>query len=760
MENDWLYLVLFLGFFFWILGLRKLSKEQLIISGFVFLLFFIRGDLVEKNNITVLSGNETTFTVMLQQPIKIDGNLFSAYAKDKKSGEKLLLQYSISSLEEKERLGRLTPGVICAVSGELERPRPASNANAFDYQKYLRHKGIYWRLKTDELNPHYSVQSSGPIVFIQNLRQKGTSHIYEHFPEELAPLVAALVFGDRTTMAPDLLEAYEDLGIVHLLAISGLHVGMLAGLLFYVCLRLQLTREKATNILIFFLPFYSILTGASPSVIRACAMMLIVLLFAKYSCKFKTSPLDTICIVFFVYIFMDPNVIYDIGFQLSFFITFSLLLSTPLLAKLRFKPLALLFCTSFIAQLSSVPIMLYHFYEFSLLGIVANIVYVPLFSIIILPVFLMAFLLHLLLGSFMEPVLFLLDDIVSMINGLTKIFSNLPFSVIILGRPLPILLFLYFITIPFTLSCLEKAKTVGRIALLLLMPLAIMFFQYGGNHYCAKGEVTMIDVGQGDSILIKLPNNRGTYLIDTGGNLQYETEEWKKRRNHFETGEDIVAPFLKSKGITKLDKLILTHGDMDHVGGALALLQSVTINEVVLPNSNEPSEPEENIIKMCQEKNISIHYALQGDYWSTAETQFYVLAPFSDNMSRNNQSIVIYARLGGLNWLFTGDLETKGEALLMAYYPSLEVDVLKIGHHGSNTSTSDEFLDTLNPNTALISAGVKNRFGHPQQEVINRLQQRHIQIYRTDHDGAISYYFENERGTFSAQLHSIVNRKE
>lgn len=760
MENDWMYLVIFLGFFFWIIGLRKLSKEQIIISGFVFLLFFIRGDLVEKNNITVLSGNETNFTVMLQQPIKIDGNLFSAYAKDKKSGEKLLLHYSISSLEEKERLGRLAPGFICAVSGELEKPRPASNENAFDYQEYLRHKGIHWRLKTDEINPHYSVQSSGPVVLIQNLRQKGTSHIYGHFPEEMAPLVAALVFGDRTAMAPDLLEAYEDLGIVHLLAISGLHVGMLAGMLFYICLRLQLTREKATNILIFFLPFYSILTGASPSVIRACAMMLIVLLFAKFSRKFKTSPLDTICIVFFVYIFMEPNVIYDIGFQLSFFITFSLLLSTPLLSKLRFKPFVLLFCTSLIAQLSSVPIMLYHFYEFSLLGIIANIVYVPLFSIIILPVFLMAFLLHLLFGSFMDPVLLLLDDIVSMINGFTKIFSNLPFSVIILGRPLPILLFLYFITIPFTLSRLEKAKSVGRIALLLLMPLTIMFFQYGSNHYCATGEVTMIDVGQGDSILIKLPNNRGTYLIDTGGNLQYETEEWKKRRNHFETGEDIVAPFLKSKGITKLDKLILTHGDMDHVGGALALLQSVTINEVVLPYSNEPSGLEENIIKMCQERNIPIYYALQGDNWSTAETQFYVLAPFSDNMSRNNQSIVIYAHLGGLNWLFTGDLETKGEALLMAYYPSLEADVLKIGHHGSNTSTSDEFLDFLKPKTALISAGVKNRFGHPQQEVINRLQQRHIQIYRTDHDGAVSYSFGSKGGTFSGYLHSIVYRKK
>lgn len=760
MDNDPLFLILFVGFFLWLLGLRKLPKKLMFIPVIIFLLFFIRGEFVEKRNQTVLNGNETTFTVILQQPIKIDGNSFSAYAKDQKSGEKLLLQYMISSLEEKKKLERLAPGFKCAVSGELERPMPASNPNSFDYQEYLRHKGIFWKLTTIQLKPDYSVKPSGPIVFIQYLRQRGTSNIYDHFPEEMAPLAAALVFGDRSTMDPDLLEAYEKLGIVHLLAISGLHVGMLAGILFYVLLRLQISREKATNILIVFLPFYSVLTGASPSVIRACAMMLVVLLFAKYSRQLKIAPIDTICIVFFLYIFIVPNVIYDVGFQLSFFVTFSLLLSSLLLAKLRFKPLALLICTSFIAQLSSAPIMLYHFYEFSLLGIVANMVYVPLFSIIILPFLLVVFLLYLLLGSFMDPILFLLNHIVSMINWFTKLLSQFPFAVITLGRPLPVFLFLYFITIPFTLFCFEKAKTIGRTAVFLLIPATIMVLHYGSNHYGAKGEVTMIDVGQGDSIFIKLPNNKGTYLIDTGGNLQYETAEWKKRRNLFDTGENIVVPFLKSKGITKLDKLILTHGDIDHVGGVKAILQSVIVKEVVLPKSHEPSELEENIIKLCKEKKISIRYAFRGDGWSTTEARFFVLAPLSDNMSRNNQSIVIYAHLGGLNWLFTGDLETKGEALLMAYYPNLAADVLKVGHHGSNTSTSDEFLDFLQPKTALISAGVNNRFGHPQDEVLRRLQERDMQIYRTDRDGGISYYFSKEGGTFFTQLHRIVNKNE
>lgn len=760
MEKNGLFLILFLGFFLWLLGLRKLPKKLMIIPAIIFLLFFIRGEVVEKNNGTVLHGTETTFSVMVQQPIKIDGNSFSAYAKDQKSGEKLLLQYKISSLEEKKKLERLTPGYICTVSGELEKPLPASNPNAFDYQEYLWHKGIFWRLKTVQLMPDDSVKPSGPIVFIQYLRQKGTTYIYEHFPEETAPLVAALVFGDRTTMEPDLLEAYENLGIVHLLAISGLHVGMLVGILFYVLLRLQISREKATNILIAFLPFYSILTGASPSVIRACAMMLVLLFFAKYSRRLKIAPIDTICIVFFFYIFIVPNVIYDVGFQLSFSVAFALLLSSPFLTKLRFKPQALLICTSFIAQLSSVPIMLYHFYEFSLLGIVANIIYVPLFSIIVLPLLLVVFLFHLFLGSFMDPILYFLDYTVRMINGFTKSLSRLPFSVITLGRPLPFFLSLYFITIPFTFFRLEKAKTIRRSALLLLIPIAMMLLHYGSNHYGAKGEVTMIDVGQGDSIFIKLPNNKGTYLIDTGGNLQFETVEWRKRRNPFDTGENIVVPFLKSKGITKLDKLILTHGDIDHVGGAMALLQSVSVNEVVLPKSHEPSELEENIIELCKEKNIPIRYAWKGDSWSTTEARFYVLAPMSDSMSRNNQSIVLYAQLGGLDWLFTGDLETRGEALLMAYYPSLTVDVLKIGHHGSNSSTSDDFLDYLQPKTALISAGVKNRFGHPQQEVISRLQKLDIRIYRTDKDGAISYYFRNEGGTFFTQLHRIVYKDE
>lgn len=335
------------------------------------------------------------------------------------------------------------------------------------------------------------------------------------------------------------------------------------------------------------------------------------------------------------------------------------------------------------------------------------------------------------------------------LHDLTLDISKLPFNTIVLGRPDYILLVAYILSILFFFYKWEKEETPKSVMKAFLVPLAIIFFHICTNVWQLKGEVTMIDVGQGDSILIQLPFNRGTYLIDTGGTLRFATDEWKERKKSFEVGEDVLVPFLKSKGITTLDKLIITHGDMDHAGGAFALMEQINVKEVVLPNIEEQSELEQRLIDKCEEIKVPVYFASQGDRWSAGNTEFVVLSPKEKTATdKNDASIVLYTELGGLKWLFTGDLGVEGEEKIIDTFKHLKVDVLKVAHHGSKTSTGEEFLEKIQPKVALISVGLNNRFGHPHQEVVDRLKEHDIIIYRTDEQGAIIYHFIGDKGTF------------
>lgn len=748
------FFIIFLGFLFFLIKRKGSTLSQILLVVLIFLSFFIKTVIEDSHNLTKLSGEQQDFTFLLLQPLTIDGNLFQSQARDMITGEKVIFQYKIKSEQEKEKLKQLQIGAKCKVKGTLEQPNQAGNPGSFDYRKYLRHQNIFWIFNSNFLQS--CTEYSSPLIAIQKIRQNGVSYLHSHFPAETAALAAALIFGEREYINPDLNEAYQRLGIVHLLAISGLHVGMLTGILYYIGLRMNVTHEKMTTSLIIFLPVYAILTGSSPSVIRACLMLELLLVVKKLKIGQTVPPIDTISFVAFTYLLFQPYVIYNIGFQLSFSVTFSLILAAPLLKKYTVNQFNLLLVTSMIAQLASMPILLYHFYEFSLVSFLINIVYVPLFSSIVLPVILLLFILHLLMGNMVFPLLSLFDFYLMTLNKVTKGISLFPYSTLTVGRPSSVVIFLYLIGIPYFFYKWGGTKNRQSFLLLLLIPLGMLFVQYSSQKLHPYGEVTMIDVGQGDSILITLPLNRGTYLIDTGGALSFERAEWTERRDPFEVGADVIVPYLKSRGITKVDKLILTHGDADHAGGAISLLNSIKVNEVVLPKIAEASSIEKDIIRTAGEKKIPIHYGSRGRQWKADGIRFRILSPALDtNLERNDASIVLYAELGGLQWLFTGDIEERGEEELMAAYRNLRVDVLKVAHHGSKTSTTEKLLQTYKPKIALISVGKNNRFGHPHEEVIERLGEHNVKIYRTDLNGAISFRFRGGRGTFFANHHTM-----
>ena len=751
MENVFLFLIITMIFFILLLQRVKIEIKYLTLFLVIFSFFFVRAHLEIESNQTGYSGNERNYILLFNEMGKVNGDLMTMVVTDQESKEPLLLRYKIRTENEKELLqNELSPGMVCRVNGLLEKPSESTNPNSFNYKEYLLQNGIHWILEPEAIHLDSCQNSPNLLTSIKRFRTEGIRYLENYFPKETVPLAAALLFGSSDLISAETMDDYRDLGIVHLLAISGLHIAIVVAIFYQLLLRVGITRENCVLLLLLCLPLYGILTGASPSVNRSIMMTMILLICRRWGSAFSISPLDGICVTFLIYVFITPYVIYNVGFQLSFIVTFTLLVSIPFILEDIDQPISALLSTSFLSMLSSAPILLYFFYEFSVISLAVNLIYIPLFNIVVLPLVLACFILHLLFKGMVDPLLYLLNKVIIWMNTMTEIIAQLPFNLVVLGKPSIFILILYIVGLTFFLIRWEKQrKNSWHKFCLLFIPLFLFASQYLLTTYSKEGEITVLDVGQGDSIFINLPYGKGTYLIDTGGQLLFEREAWQMKKRPYEVGRDTVVPYLKSKGITTLDKLIITHGDSDHAGGAEAVLNELKVEELVLPNVHEKSELEEKLINLATQKRIKIRFVQKGDQWKVENQIFTILSPDEGTSSnQNNSSIVLYTEMGGLRWLFTGDLEEEGEKTLIDRYPDLKIDILKVGHHGSQTSSSDPFLDALQPKLAIISAGRNNRFNHPHPDVLDALEKRKIKTLRTDLSGAITYKFVKETGTF------------
>ncbi|WP_026572390.1 DNA internalization-related competence protein ComEC/Rec2 [Bacillus sp. UNC438CL73TsuS30] len=742
-------------FFSLVFTYKKYSSPQLFLLIVFFLVFFLSAQHAKITSQTVIPSSTKVFYLEFTDETKIDGDLLQVMAKEKAYKEKLLIRYRIHTEAEKGVIkNKSFYGRVCKVSGELSKPSIAKNPNAFNYREYLANKKIYWIVETQK-NPLQTCipQKFTPIVFIKELRFFGIHYLETHFPPEISSLSAALIFGDRSLLSPEVLADYQKTGIVHLLAISGLHVSLLIGMVYYIGIRSGLTREFMTQILLFLLPIYAILTGGSPSVIRAVLMIFLVLITVKWKNKIKLLPIDAISIAFILYLLINPMVVYDVGFQLSFTVSFAIIVSAKIILKKYQNSLAKMLVTSIIAQLASLPLLLYHYFGVSLISIAANLLYIPLFSFVFLPGLYLLFFIQIIFQTTPSILLSFFIKTITLSNQLIHYLSDFSIALFVPGRPGILFLILYMAAILTVFFAWETPSYVKKKLHIVVLTGFLVSFQIVWNWLNPVGEVTMIDVGQGDSILIHLPSGKGNYLIDTGGTVSFTEENWRRREQPYEIGRDVVIPFLKGRGITKIDKLILTHGDMDHIGGTFAILKEMKIEQILMPSVKEPSNTELKIIHEAKKKGISVKKVSRGMTWRIKENLFYVLSPEKNfEGERNSGSITIFAKIGGLTWFFGGDLDKEGEERVIHHYPELTVDILKAGHHGSKTSSAEDFIQQIKPRVALISAGEKNRFGHPHKETLDILKKYHVFIYRTDQQGAITYHFYNGHGTFSTFL--------
>lgn len=660
-------------------------------------------------------------------------------------GEKWASSYKMELVAEKEKLSQIEPGTACTFTGSLEKPKNATVPGTFDYNQYLYSQHIHWNYSITAIQ---NCSTADGIQYrLLSVRKSLISFMNDHVPETSAGIVQALILGDRFYLMDDVLEAYQKLGVVHLLAISGLHVGIVTAGIFYVLIRIGITREKAAILLLLFLPVYTILTGAAPSVMRAALMSGLYFIGSLWGKRM--DPSIVICLSYLILLLFHPYHLFQIGFQLSFAVSFSLILSSSIFKKLQSGGLVQLAMVSLIAQLGSLPILIYYFQQFSLISIPMNIIMVPFYTMFVMPFSMIGFLLLSLSEPVGEYLFYWFDYIMRWSDKLIKYAADIEQFTVIAACPNALVLFGLIGSIVVLLTAMEKSALYQRLLSVLLF-IAMLFLVVIFPRLDPEGEVDMLDIGQGDSMFISAPYQRGHVMIDTGGILSYLTEPWREKRHPFSLSEKVLIPFLTAKGIKQLDALILTHADQDHIGEAKALIKRHKVKQLIVPKGFVSEPNDEKVLRTAQQEGIRITEVKRGDTFQIKDLQFRVLSPETPDLnSKNNSSLVLWMKTGHLSWVLTGDLEKEGEQEIMKAFPDLKADILKAGHHGSKGSTGEEFVRHLKPKAAIISAGENNRYHHPHQEVLDILKAHSVRIFRTDQSGTIQYRFKSGFGTFS-----------
>lgn len=649
-------------------------------------------------------GKITNQTVAIQtDSVTVDGNFLKLTGKIKR--KKYLIYYSLKSLAEKQVWQRKKLPNAAVISGEVVNFTNARNLNGFDEKKYYQSLGFSQKIQVASLKPFRQKKAS-----LADLRQQLIWKIDRRYSKRLSSYVKAIVIGYKDAQFSEYTAVYKTTGLLHLFTLSGLHIQFYLGGLHLLLKRLGLTR-KVRLILLSVLGILLIcLTGASFSTIRAVVSFLIAFICVTY--EIALAKLDQWSLMLFLMIIGFPLIFWSVGAQLSLYFTLLLLY----ISDLRFKKWQQMGLFS----LLSLPLLLFSFSEWPILGGFFTLLLFPLFEWLILPGCLLLF-----LGCFLPIPQFLSSFLNNFFQLIENGLGQLAFSNLVIGRPTFIVLLTLITLVLLSLDRLKYRKNCYWLLGSAILLIAVTSFS-------ANGIVAFIDVGQGDSILVKLPFKQETFLIDTGGRLTFKQKKWQVRQSK-QLSDYQLLPLLKSLGISRIDHLLITHNDADHMGELLHVLKKVKVKTLYLAEGSQ-MELKKELLPL---KGTNIQLVKRGDTIGK-RLKMRILSP-EQSSGENNDSVVAYFRLNQQRFLLTGDLEVSGEENLLKNYPQLKIDFLKIGHHGSNTSTSEALVKKLQPKYGIISAGENNRYGHPTKETLAKLKKYRVKIFRTDQQGMIYY---------------------
>ena len=627
-------------------------------------------------NESKFNGSENSFVGIVDDIKKSD----DYYKITIKSKEKI-----IGSYYSKEPIN-ISLGDKITFKGTLSKPKNNTIPNTFNYRKYLYNHYVYYLVKIDNIKV---------ISKTRSVKYKVKNYIVKRSEKfKHSDYFKAFLIGDKSEM--DDYSIFQKNGVSHLFAISGMHLSLLSGIVLFVFKKSRFKEILACIFLILF----SMITNYSASIYRSLLLFIYIVLNKKLDLRIST--VNVLLLVVCTLLIFNPLIIYDMGFLYSVSVSLGLILFNKYMKKNYFVNM---FLTSFIAFLFSLPITLYYNYEINLMQIINNVVIVPLVSIIIYPLTILTF-----IFSFLEPIL----------NVLISILKFISTHLIMINIIVPkVSLIFYFIYYVFLFMFLKTNRNIF-ILLIIIYTLCIKAKPLiDFNTY-----VYFLDVGQGDSSLIY--SKHKVILIDTGGNDNIKVS-------------DNTIKFLKSTGKSKINYLVLTHGDFDHMGEAINLVNNFKVEKVIF-NCGPYNELESGLIKVLDKKKIPYYSCIKE--LNIDDNKLYFLNN-KNYGNENDNSSVIYTKLNNHKFLFMGDAGVEVEEDLIEKYNLQDIDVLKVGHHGSKTSSSKKFIDEIEPKYSIISVGKNNRYGHPNNEVLNNIKDS--KIYRTDLDGSIMFKIKNDK---------------
>lgn len=705
--------------------------------------------------------------------------------KEYKDTYKIKTEYKDTNLilsVNKNKNIELEYGDKILIKGEFVEPSESRNYGGFDYKEYLKSIKIHGTIKADSVEI-LAKNSNNPIfTFANNINLKIKENINKLIPEKYSAIFTGLILGDTSKVEEEVNDNFKIANISHVLAISGMHITYIV-IGIEIILKNGIGKRKTRIITIIVLVIYMFITGFSPSVVRA-SLMGIIMLISKLIHR-KNDIWTSISLSLLILLVYNPFLILNVGLQLSYLGTIGIVCFNKNVynflrkLKIRNKKIKYRINRKFIlfmdkikeilsvtlsAQIVILPILLFNFNILGIYFFISNI----LVSVIIGPIIIVGFVCILISFISIEiaKILSIFMSVgIQILISISEI-SHLPFSKIYIPTPKVWQIVIYYIgvivinKIYISFNLKEPDFTSIRIRNLV----ALLKFKFGQNRkkilkvlivfvslffilniIPKKLKIHFVDVGQGDCTFITTPQNK-TILIDGGGSMSGE----------YDVGKSTLLPYILDRGYTKVDYVFISHFDQDHVGGILTILEELRVGQVYISKQEQDSENYQKFLKIVKDKKIKVKVLKQGDCLKIEKNLYFdILWPIEEQIQENilnNNAMVMKLRYGKFSMLFTGDIEEVAEEKILDFYKEkndngeaiLKSDVLKVAHHGSKTSTTQKFFEKVSPEICLIGVGKNNMFGHPTEEVLERING--TKIYRTDEDGEIILEINNNGG--------------
>lgn len=651
-------------------------------------------------------------------------------------GVKVICRIKDSSPNLKKLYSEIGIGNIVELSGKYFKGRDRRNPGEFDYDNYLRSEGISGIINIYDASKIKILDRGAKFLpgLVFNIRKDIDRQIRKIYDARTSGFLRGILLADRSEISYETKTDFINSGVIHILAVSGLHVGYI--LLIFTLLFGRFSIYPRAVFTIAGLLVFLFITGVPASAFRATVMAVILILALLLNRS--TNLLNSVAIAALVILTFNPGELFNAGFQLSFAAVISIAVFYPgFREKIQnmgiqnraARGLLLFMGVSLAAQIGTLPFTIYYFGKISIAGIFTNLLVIPAAGMVV-GIAILSLLLSVILPTLAVYFVIVNETIVKIIYSVIHLTggSSLSFLRINNFSDTEIILYIGILILMVHYLRLFQNRTAKAILSLVCIAIFIVFGSISRGNLLPDNQlsVMMLDVGQGDSFLVKFPDGK-TALIDAG-----------EANYSFDNGERVILPLLNYLGINKIDYGFVSHVDLDHYGGFISLIHHNKMGMLFKPIADSSLKKDIKLEKFVKENKLALrHYRKEIIY--TGRSRIYILNTNEMiNMSSNNGSGLIKIVYGNSEFLFTGDLEKRGEKYYDDYYGNfLRSDVLKVGHHGSSTSSSSDFIKFVHPRISLISAGIGNKFHHPSGITLINLRKLGSRIYRTDISGAV-----------------------